>query len=239
MSGSQMSTLTPDVFPLVDVSLTAIERARIVLIAASCLISAALSAEAQVPVRIQSDVVYGHKDGMALTLDVFHPAKTNGAGVLFMQSGGWYSIWTEPASLLPAFQPLLDHGYTVFCVYHGSAPRYVVPEAVADVRRAVRFVRLHAAELGVGPERLGVLGGSAGGHLTLMLATTGDDGDAKSADEVLRQPSRVAAAVAMYPPTDLRTWVSDPPEAVRKIPGLKAPLSFPLAQARMPHSRRP
>ncbi len=162
---------------------------------------------------------------------MFHPVKANGAGVIFIQSGGWYSVWSEPQKLLPACQPLLDRGFTVFCVSHGSAPRYVVPEAVADVRRAVRFIRLHASEFGVEPDRLGALGGSAGGHLTLVLATTGDDGDAKSEDEVLRQPSRIAAAVAMYPPTHLRAWVSGPPEAVRKIPRLKPPLSFPAVQA--------
>jgi len=180
---------------------------------------------------IQPDVIYGHKDGMALTFDVFHPSEANGAGVLFLQSGGWYSIWREPQTLQPAVQPLLDRGFTVFCVYHGSAPRYVVPEAVADVRRAVRFIRLHAPEFGVEPGRLGTLGGSAGGHLALMLATTGDDGDATAEDEVLRQPSRIAAAVAMYPPTDLRTWVTDPPEAIGNIPALKPPLSFPAEQA--------
>lgn len=189
------------------------------------------SAKSEEPPRIQPDVVYGHKDGMALTFDVFHPAKANGAGIIFTQSGGWYSIWNEPRKILPACQPLLDKGFTVFCVYHGSAPRYVIPEAVADVRRAVRFIHLHAVEFGVDPLRLGALGGSAGGHLTLMLATTGDDGDAKAADEVLRQSSRIACAVAMYPPTDLRQWVSDPPEAVRKVPGLKPPLTISAEQA--------
>lgn len=181
--------------------------------------------------RIQPDVIYGHKDGMALTFDVFRPTKANGAGIIFIQSGGWYSIWKEPRTLLPACQPLLDHGFAVFALYHGSAPRYVIPEAVADVRRAVRYLRLHANDFGVDPERLGALGGSAGGHLTLMLATTGDDGDAKAEDIVLRQSSHIAAAVAMYPPTDLRLWVSDPPEAVRKVPGLKPPLTISAEQA--------
>lgn len=99
--------------------------------------------------RIQTDVVYGDKDGMALTFDVLHPAEANGAGIIFIQSGGWYSIWKEPRTPLPACQPLLDRGFTVFAVYHGSAPRYVIPEAVADMRRAVRFIHLHAKEFGV------------------------------------------------------------------------------------------
>lgn len=200
------------------------------LLLTACLWTAGLfPVLAQTP-DIKTDVVYGHKDGMAMTFDVFRPEKPNGAGILFLQSGGWYSIWNEPQKLLPACQPLLDRGFTVFCVYHGSAPRYVVPEAVADVRRAARFIRLHAAEYGVQSDRLGALGGSAGGHLTLMLATTGDDGDPKAGDEVLRQSSRIAAAVAMYPPTDLRNWTTHPPEAIAKIPALKPPLSFPAAQ---------
>lgn len=70
------------------------------------------------------------------------------------------------------------------------------------------------------------LGASAGGHLTLVLATTGDDGDPNARVEVLRQSSRIAAAVALYPPTDIRDWVSNPPEAVKKQPGLKPPLTF-------------
>jgi acetyl esterase/lipase len=181
--------------------------------------------------QILPDVVYGHKDGMALTFDVMKPEQPNGAAVLFLQSGGWYSTWQEPRNLLPACRPFLDKGMTVFIVRHGSAPKYAIPDAVGDVRRCVRFIRLHAKDWGVDPDRLGVLGGSAGGHLTLMLATTADDGDPKSPDVVLRQPDRIAAAVSLYPPTDIRTWVADPPEAIRKIPALKPPLTFDAAKA--------
>lgn len=176
--------------------------------------------------KVQADVVYGHKDGMALTIDVISPEKPNGAGVLWLQSGGWYSNWTEPKNLLPACQPFLAKSMTVFIVRHGSAPKYAIPDAVADVRRSVRFIRMKARDWGVDPERLGVFGGSAGGHLTLMLATTGDDGDPKSKDEVLKQGNKIAAAVALYPPTDIRGWVTNPPEEIKKIAGLKPPLTF-------------
>lgn len=172
------------------------------------------------------DVVYGHKDGLALTFDVFQPEEPNGAGILYIQSGGWYSAWREPATLLPVSRPLLDRGITVFIVRHGSAPKYAIPDAVADVRRAVRFIRMRCKDWGVDEKRLGVLGGSAGGHLSLMLATTGDDGDPNAKDDVLKQSDRVAAAVALYPPTDIRRWTTDPPEAIQKIPGLKPPLTF-------------
>ena len=176
--------------------------------------------------QVQADVAYGHKDGMALTFDVVKPAKPNGAGILWIQSGGWYSTWVD-AKVWPVFaKPYLDKGYTVFIVRHGSAPKYTIPEITEDVRRSVRFIRWKAKDFGVDPERLGVVGGSAGGHLTLMLATTADDGDPKAKEEVLKHSDRVAAVVALYPPTDISDWVTDPPEAIKKIPALKPPLTF-------------
>jgi acetyl esterase/lipase len=176
--------------------------------------------------QVVPDVVYGHKDGLAMTYDVIKPAKTSGAALLWIQSGGWYSTYTEPKNLVGASKAFLDKGYTVFIVRHGSAPKYAVPDAVADVRRCVRHVRLKAKEHGIDPERLGVMGMSAGGHLSLMLGTTGDDGDPKSKDEVLKQSSRVAAVVAICPPTDLRGFTTNPPAEVKKHPGLKPPLTF-------------
>jgi acetyl esterase/lipase len=193
----------------------------------------ALAATCPIPAQefdITPDVIYGHKDGLALTFDVIKPKEQNGAAILFLQSGGWYSTWREPKELVPACQAFLDKGYTTYIVRHGSAPKYTVPEAAADVRRCVRFVRLTAKNYGVDPERLGVLGGSAGGHLTLMLATTGDDGDPNAKEEVLKTSSRIAAGVSLYPPTDLRGWTTDPPAEIKKHAGLKPPLTFDAAK---------
>ena len=153
---------------------------------------------------IMPDLVYGHKAGMALTLDVFRPASPNGASVLNMVSGGWVSRWRDPEQAQAGYQALLDQGFTVFAIRHGSSPRFNVPEAYADVTRAVRYVRLHAPHFGLDAERIGVYGGSAGGHLSLMLGLNSDEGDPNAADEVLRHSSRVAAVVANYPPVDLR-----------------------------------
>ena len=163
------------------------------------------AALAQSDSQVTPDVVYGHKDGMALTFDVFRPTgPANGAAVLYMVSGGWVSRWSPPASTSQRFTGLLDEGFTVFAVRHGSSPRYKVPEAHADVDRAVRYIRLNAAELGVDPDRLGVFGGSAGGHLSLMLGLGSDKGMSDSNDEVMRASSRIAAVVAYYPPVDIR-----------------------------------
>lgn len=174
--------------------------------------------------EIVPDVVYGHKHGMALTLDVLRPReKLNGAGLLFILSGGWVSAWAPPAQVRAYFNgflgPLLEEGYSVFLVRHGSSPKYKIPEIIGDVRRSVRYIRHHAKDLRVDAGRLGVFGGSAGGHLTLILATTGDDGDENARDEVLRESSRVAAAMAYMAPSDLRPWVP-PPKSLERFPAL-------------------
>lgn len=181
---------------------------------------------AEEDVQITPDVVYGHKDGMALTFDILRPSQPHGAVILHLQSGGWYSGWSEPRNRLKSSEPFLKEGFTVLIVRHGSAPRYQVPDAVADVRLCIRYLHRHAASLKIDPARLGVWGGSAGGHLTLMLATTGDDGDPAAKDETLKFPSRIAAGVALYPPTDLRGWTTDPPAEIAAVPTLKPPLAF-------------
>lgn len=145
--------------------------------------------------------VYGHRNGVPLTLDVLKPAKPNGIGVLLMVSGGWKSGTNSFRSWMVA--PLLRHGYTVLPVYHVSQPEATVMEIFDDVSRAVRYIRHRAAEFGVDPKRLGVTGGSAGGHLSLMLATRGGPGPATSSDPIDLQTSEVQAVAIFYPVTDL------------------------------------
>ena len=193
------------------------------LMFSSVLLLERLNAEDTAPaeLKIEPDVVYGHKHGMALTMDVYQPEDANGIGVLFMVSGGWYSTWMPPEQTLGFFKPLVDRGYTVFAVRHGSSPKFFIPEIVKDVTRSVRFVRMHADEYGVDANRLGVCGGSAGGHLSLYLATNGDDGNPAANDKIDQQSSRVAAAVAYFPPTDLRPYVKPESPYRKNFPALQ------------------
>jgi acetyl esterase/lipase len=155
---------------------------------------------------VTTDVVYGHKDGLALTFDVHRPVQPNGAGVISIVSGGWQSSVAIGRLMAQGYPPLNLKGFTVFAVRHGSSPRYPMSAIVADMRRAVRFIRQHAREYGVDPNRIGVFGSSAGGQLALLLGTTADSGDPSASDAVLRESSRVAAVVAYFPPTDLSRW---------------------------------
>ena len=149
------------------------------------------------------DVIYGHRDGMALTYDVFKPKKANGALVVNMVSAGWRSSWGPPEERQARYQWLIDKGFTVVALYHSSAPRFQVPDAVKDVRRGLRHIKLHAAEYGADPARIGVWGASAGGHLSLVAGVMADDGDPVAIDPLERLGNRVAAVVAYFPPTDL------------------------------------
>ena len=141
------------------------------------------------------DVVYGHKDGMAMVMDVYQPeGNANGAGIAYMISGGWMSSEGMQRAYESMFMPLVNAGYTVFAVRHGSSPRYFVPDAWSDVSQAFQYIGDHAADYGVDPTRLGVSGISAGGHLSLMLGLYND----------ANTKHRPKAIVAYMPPVDLR-----------------------------------
>lgn len=182
-----------------------------VLVISACLLASTVTSAQEV--EVVPDVVYGHKDGLALTYDICLPeeAERNGAGVLVMMSGAWVSRWMDPKMLISAANPVMkpfrelrDKGYTIYFVRHGSAPRYKVPEAVTDVKRAVAHIRNTAAEHGVDPDRLGATGMSAGGHLSLVLGMMGESRE----DGTTRREPPIAAVVAWFPPTDLEPYLS-------------------------------
>lgn len=156
------------------------------------------------------DVIYGHRDGMALTYDVFKPKKNaNGALVVNMVSAGWNSKWGPPEERQARYQWLIDKGFTVVALYHASAPRFQVTDAVADIRLGLRHIKLHAKDYGADPARIGVWGASAGGHLSLVAGMMADDGDPAAANPLERHSNRVKSVVAYFPPTDLDTLLGE------------------------------
>ena len=158
------------------------------------------------------DVIYGRKFGTALTLDVFQPSKPNGCAVLFMVSGGFFSSHDNING--KNYSPFLDRGYTVFAVVHGSQPRFIIPEIEQDIHRAVRFIRHNAARWGIDPDRFGITGGSAGGHLSLTMGTQGKAGDPTAKDPIDRESSAVQAVACFFPPTDFLNWGKEGEDAV-------------------------
>lgn len=172
---------------------------------------------ANAQLTIEADVIYGRKDGMALTYDVLKPENANGAAVIFMMSGGWYSSWGPPERRALQFKDMLDAGFTVVPIYHGSAPRYHIPDAYSDVSRAVRHVKMNAENYGIDVSRIGVTGGSAGGHLSLMLGLDSDEGLAEDSDSVMQIGNSVAAVVAYFPPVAFREQESLPVGIINNV----------------------
>jgi acetyl esterase/lipase len=174
------------------------------------------------------DVVYGRKFGMALTMDVITPReKANGLGIIWAVSGGWFS--SHDAINPGSVAEFLKRGYTVFAVVHGSQPRFTIPEVVADMNRAVRFIRFHAADYKIDPNRLAITGGSAGGHLSLMQGLAGDAGNPAAKDDpVERTSSRVQAVGCYFPPTDFLNYGKPGELAIGCgiLKGFKAPFDF-------------
>ena len=158
------------------------------------------------------DIVYGRKYGVALTLDVIKPAKPNGYAIVSMISGGWVS---NHDGINPAgYQPYLDRGYTIFAVCHGCQPKFIIPELTGDIHRAIRFIRHNAAQWEINPDHLGITGGSAGGHLSLTMATQGGPGKPDAKDPVDRESSAIQAVACFYPPTDFLNYGTPGEDAV-------------------------
>lgn len=155
----------------------------------------------------QEEFIYGRKDGIALTLIQIKPkVKANGKAVIFVSSGGWFSGYNGIEVNTYYTDQYLEKGYTVFNVVHGSTPRYAVPDAVNDIKRAVRYIRYHASKFGIDGNKIGISGASAGGHLSLMIATSDESVQANSTDPVERVSARVQAVAVLFPPTDVLNW---------------------------------
>lgn len=210
-------------------------RALVLLLLSALLLGTAVWWYLHPETEVTRGVVYGQRQGQDLILEVHRPRQPNGVGLLIVVSGKWKS---HPGKFDPWLAgPALRQGLTVFAITHLPQPQASVQEIVEDMHRAVRFVRHHAAEYGVDPQRLAVTGGSSGGHLSLMLATRGGPGPADAPDPVDREDSSVQAVAVFFPVTDLLNLGSStendgtggPPRSFKKSFG---PAAADLAQWR-------
>ena len=162
--------------------------------------------------RVESNVVFGMYSGLALLMDVHHPEKPNGYGVLFISGSGWhtplsYDSWQLKTAVKDPyhgafFKPLVRSGYTVFAINHRAAPRFRYPAAVEDAQRAVRFIRQNAKGFGINPDRIGGVGYSSGGHLVSMLGVLDGKGDVADSDPINRHSAKLQSVVAGGTPFD-------------------------------------
>ncbi len=128
------------------------------------------------------------------------PKDACGTGVIVCPGGG-YSVRAMDYEGLQVAQWLNSLGIDAFLLsYRVGNAGYARDDAFADGTRAVRYVRHHAADYGVDPNRIGMIGFSAGAHLSLRAATDNDAGDADAADPVERESSRPDFVLLIYTP---------------------------------------
>lgn len=157
------------------------------------LVAVAATVVADEPYTQTKNVVYAEVDGVGLILDVFAPTgKPNGIGLVDVASGAFYSDRgkIEDHRKAQVFDIFCRKGYTVFAVRPGSITKFSLAEMAGHVKKGIAWVKEHAGDYGVDPNRLGMMGASAGGHLASLAAVTADDATA------------VKAAGVFFPPTD-------------------------------------
>lgn len=171
------------------------------LLAAGLLAPTLRAEEAEVDYK--PDVTYATVAGEELQLDIASPKGLDHPvpGIVVIHGGGWMGGKRQDMSTLA--KKLAAHGYVAATVSYRLAPKHRFPAQVEDVKAAVRYLRANAKDLNIDPERIGATGGSAGGHLSLMLgmmdSSDGMEGDGGNAD----QSSKVQCVVNFVGPFNL------------------------------------
>ncbi len=172
-------------------------------------------ARAQGGLERRDNVEYGQVDGERLLLDLTVPkAPATGLRPVMMvvHGGAWRSGSKSGGGERGLAGAMAQRGYVVASVEYRFAPKWHWPAQIDDVQRAVRWMRQHAAEFGADPQRVGAIGGSAGGHLVSLLGTmaTREEVDA----ELTGVPSQVQAVVDLFGPADLTldTYLAELPD---------------------------
>lgn len=138
------------------------------------------------------------KDLPTLTPWLPDPANATGAAVVICPGGGYAGLANHEGADYARF--LNEQGIAAFVLkYRLGSAGYRHPVMLNDAARAVRMVRARAAEWKVNPDRVGIMGSSAGGHLASTLLTHFDAGQPEAADPVERQSSRPDFGILCYP----------------------------------------
>ena len=156
-----------------------------------------VAAESRTPT--QDGIVYGVADGQQLTMDYYAP---KGQGphpiAIIIHGGGYHGGDSKSGSEAYVADFLAPAGYVVFSVNYRLAPKYPYPYVVLDVQRAVRFIRHNAAKWDGDPDKIALVGGSAGGFLSNMVGLLNAPGDPAAADPVDRESAQAQAVVSLY-----------------------------------------
>lgn len=161
------------------------------------------------------DVVFGETNGIGLLMDVFVPTvPKNGLAIVDIASGAWHSDRGKirDHKMARFYDFFCGKGYTVFAIRPGSRSKFTAEEMVANVKTGIRWVKAHAGEYSIDPNRVGLTGASAGGHLASLTVVTTEAGDPNARDEMKRIGTDVAAVGIFFPPTNFLQWGDGQPD---------------------------
>ena len=168
-------------------------------------------------VVFEKDVEFANPDNQHLQVNLAHPKDASGLlpAVVCIHGGGFRAGKRDGYDKI--VQTLAQHGYFAMTVTYRLAPAYPFPAAVLDCKSAVRWLRANAAKYHVDPARIGVMGGSAGGHLAEFLGVTAGVKDFDKGDN-LDQSSSVACVVNYYGPSDFTKSYGKSVDAAEVLP---------------------
>jgi acetyl esterase/lipase len=170
---------------------------------------------------VESDVVFGTGGGRELRCDIYTPptTPTSAPAILMLHGGGW----SQGARNMPgmvAFGTLLSQfGAVCVATEYRLSGEAAWPAQIHDAKAALRWTRANASRLGIDPNRIAVLGKSAGAHIALMMAATQDDPAFEGDGGTPGVSTALAAAVAFYPPTRLGRQGISESAAVKALMG--------------------
>ncbi|MSR66443.1 MAG: alpha/beta hydrolase [Pedosphaera sp.] len=152
-------------------------------------------------VSFERNIEFANPDDQHLQLNIARPKNARGPlpAVICIHGGGFRAGSREGYNKLCL--TLAENGFAAFTVSYRLAPKYQFPAAVHDTKAAVRWLRMNAKKFNIDPERIGVTGGSAGGHLAQFLGVTTGLKEFEG-DQNVGVSSHVACVVNVYGPSD-------------------------------------
>ena len=175
---------------------------------------------------VQRDVTYCTVDGVALKMDVYFPPKAQSTPLpvtVYVHGGAWVGGDKESGAGMLALDELRGRGYLVVAINYRLAPQYKFPAQIEDVKCAIRYLRANAATYGLDAQRIGVWGGSAGGHLVSLLGTSDASAGLEGHGGYAEQSSRVQAVVDLFGPADLPAFADDLGNGAQVVFGATSP----------------
>jgi len=155
--------------------------------------------------KSEDGLVYGEAGGEKLTMDYYPPAGPAPHPIaIIIHGGGFVAGNSKNGSEAYCADFLAPAGYAVFSINYRLAPKYPYPAMVEDVQRAVRYLRYNAKTWQADPNRIALVGGSAGGYLSNMAGVLNAGGIKGAKDAVDRTSARVQAVVTLFGPSDFR-----------------------------------